>query len=170
VRLDRIGECAVDLVYRFFQSHAVVGVEGGIPIPVLADFTVFVPHIVGWRQAVDIFEKCLAGDRVLERKVAVQSLLVELAGKAGMFEYALDFGRKYYLPVRKQCVVHRLYTKIIAGDEKRMVGAVPYCKGKHAAQLCQKPLAPLLKTVQQHLAVSFGCKGCERYFCLQERP
>ena len=70
---------------------------------------------------------------------------------------ALDLAAVYEV-IPHHGVVQGLDPEEIAGHEQAFVLFVVDGKAEHAAQAVQQPLVPLLKAVQQHLAVRFGCK------------
>ena len=75
-----------------------------------------------------------------------------------MLQYALDLRRVAQIIVYHG-VVQRLDAEVVARQKDRLVILVVDSEGEHTAQHGQHILAPLLKTVYQHLAVSVGSKG-----------
>ena len=90
-----------------------------------------------------------------------QRFLVKLLFEIGVIKEGLYF-RAENKALSHKGVVKRLYAEHIARSEKRAVAAVEYYKGEHSAQLRHKLLAPLLKAVEQHLAVRIVGEGVPR--------
>src|SRR2546427_189245 len=55
-----------------------------------------------------------------------------------------------------QCVIQRLHTEMIAGQEKLTPSAVPHGERKHAGQPIDEAFAPLPPAMHQHFAVAAG--------------
>ena len=158
MRLHRIGEHPVDLVHRLVKGHAFVRMKNRLPIPVLAYLAVPVPEIMGGAQTVYVFKKGFPRDRILKRKIAVQRVFVEFLHEIRMLQQAFDLAGPEQPPVGEEGIMHGLDAEIIPRDEQRMVRRVPDHKGEHPPQPGKKRFLPLLKAVEQHLAVGFGGK------------
>ena len=107
------------------------------------------------KQAVNVLKEGLGRKCVLERKIGVEGAGVEALYEFGVFENALDFARVYKV-VSDLRVVHRFDSEEVARDEKRVVDRVVDRKAEHSAQARKQILLPLLKAVNQDLAVGVG--------------
>ena len=147
-----------DLVHCLFLGHGLIGVEHGLPVPGGGDFAVLIPQIVGGHQAENALKEGLGRHGVLEGKVVVQGVHVELFLKARELENALDF-RAIDKVAAHHGVVEGLDAEKVTGHKQAVVLFVPDGKAEHAPQPVQKTFLPLFKAVNQHFGVGLGAEN-----------
>ena len=146
-------------LFNFVNSlgfcHVFVGAELWLKVACGFYLAVFVPEIVAGKQAVNVLKKGFRRNRVLERKIGVESARIEAFYKVGVFKDTFDFACVNELAADLS-VVHRLDSEKVARDEQTAVNGVVDSEAEHASELGKHVLSPLLKAVNKHLAVRLG--------------
>ena len=155
MRFHAVLKDLLDLVHRFFLGHFEVGLEFCLKVALCLHHAVTVPHKVTGQQAVYVLEEGHRLRHILERQIRVQRLVVEPLHKVGVLQNALDL-RGIAQLVADQGIVQGLDTEEVAREEHRSGVLVIDCEGEHTAQMLKHILAPLLKRVDDDLAVRCG--------------
>ena len=123
-----------DLIDRFFLGNALVGSEARFKVTCGFDLSVLIPEVVTRHKAEDILEECLRRNGVLERKIGVESALVEAFLVLWVLENALDLAAVYELALYLS-VVHGLDSEEIARQKQRLIDGVVNREAEHSAKL-----------------------------------
>ena len=152
-----------DLVFPAGHVGAVVRLEPGLPVAAGGHFARFPAQPVGGQQFFDALEKGVLPRGILVGEVELQPLLVQLLHKAGMRQKAFYLAAKEQFALGIGVIIKGLDAEGIPGAEEALVRLVPDGKSKHAPQLFQHALAPLLVAVEQDFGVGMvGGEGVAR--------
>ena len=164
MRVDGVFKRFFYQIDRFLLGELFVGTEARFKVSGNIIAAVFIPQVVAGQQTIDILKKGFGRQRILERKIGVERTLIKALFKIRVLQNALDLGGvdKVVADLR---VVQRLDAECVARQEQRFFLDIVNRKGEHTAQTRQHLFLPLLKAVDQHLAVGFGRKRVT--LCLQ---
>ena len=130
--VNGVFEHLVDHVDSLILGDAVVGSEPRLKVACGFNLAVLIPEVMTRQQAEDVLKKGLRRHCVLERKVGIESALVEALFVLWVLENALDLAAVDKLTLNLS-VVHGLDSEEVASKKQRLVDGVVNGKAKHSA-------------------------------------
>src|SRR5512138_154860 len=106
---------------------------------------------MGWQQFTDSLEQCLASKAALERQIILEAIQVSFD--------PIDKGQECFglrskiKGILLDHVIKRLDPEPVTRAEQRLIGFIPYGKGKHPTQM--------IYTIHPPFAI-----GCQNDFCV----